>query len=140
MNLYDYIQTIESARRNTISAVETEKALEKPILPPERMVELYNTFLACHKRHSTKSEDDIQTRRIFILIAFRLTSPRVLVGYKLNRGIRGRIADVIGCEPSLVSHSFKNLVFQYKRYKTFRALVDDIYADVLNEMDIARFV
>lgn len=77
-------------------------------------------------RHGSGSE----LRRQAIFVILFLYSPRTLAGGRMNSGLRRRIAEVMGLEPSNVSHYHADVWFYYSVYADFREDIDNLFARV----------
>lgn len=125
--MIELIHTLEKLRRDKAAICDLEDRLASPLLTDlNKMDEVYSTYREVGTARNT-----------FILISVRLFSPRSLAGSILGAGVRNKMAAVLGCEPTVVSHAFKNLVFHYKKYKTFRREVDQAYGYVCEKMNIS---
>lgn len=126
MNLHDLIISLERLKRERAALNEQESILAKPVITDlERMDDVYSAFNTIGGSRNT-----------FIIIAVRLFSPRSLAGNNLAAGVRNKMAMVLGCEPTVVSHAFENLVFFYKKYKNFRKEVDRVYSELCGMLGI----
>lgn len=128
MGLFDFIQSVENTHRKHLAIEKEEKELLTPVIRDySRMDELYAVFTDEISKRTNIKTTSIDGRRIFIFIIIRLCCPAVFAGSKLKRGIRDRMAGVLNCDASTISHDFRNLTFHYKRYKGFRHTVDMVY-------------
>lgn len=127
MNLHELILSLEQIKRERLAAQEREARITRPLIYDlDRMEEVYAAFRTFSN-----------ARNVFIIIAVRIFSPRALAGDNLRAGMRTKLASVLGCEPTVISHAFENLVFHYKKYKTFRAEVDQAYAALCEKLGIS---
>jgi len=132
-DLYSFLKEVQATHKERLAIDQKEEELIAPILYDlSRMQEVYECFTTMINFYSQEPLTSIDNRRAFILIVLRLYCPRVFAGYKLSRGIRDAIADIHKCEPSLVSHNFRNLAFYYLKYVEFRAKVDNLYMAIIN--------
>ena len=130
-DLYTFLKEVEQTHRERITIDNKEEELITPLLYDlSRMPEVYECFAALIPSYSKEPLTSIDNRRVFIFIILRLYCPRVFAGYKLSRGIRDAIANILQCEPSLVSHNFRNLSFYYLRYTEFRTKVDNVFTAI----------
>lgn len=67
-------------------------------------------------------------RKMFIFVILYFYSPSALAGSKMRRGLREKIAAVLGCTSSNISHDYKNVSFFYITYKHFRNNVNGVIA------------
>lgn len=102
-----------------LSREETE--LSVPLLHDLCMVgNVYDLFTAIIGKQ-IKRRDVSMERKMFIFVILYFFSPASLVGFRMRRGLRGQIADVLGCTCSNVSHDYKDVGFYYNTYKKFRS-------------------
>ena len=131
MNLYEYIIKIENTHRKRLNIESEEKDLTAPLMTDySRIGEIYNIYEDEIVKMKIKPHS-IEGRRIFIFIIMRIFCPAVFTGKKLKRGIRDKIAEATGCEASIISHDFSNLTFHYKKYKSFRTIVNTVYDSII---------
>ena len=127
-SMYDLIVSLEELKRESLAIQEREARLTRPLIYDlERMGEVYSSF-----------REISDARNVFIIIAVRLFSPRALAGNNLRAGLRNKLAEVLGCEPTVISHAFENLVFHYKKYKTFRQEVDLAYRQLCEKLQLGE--
>ena len=118
MTLRNYITTIEGAKRAREIATRKENRLLAPRLTD------YNLIPEIYGRYKTLGVRREFFRRVFVLVIVSLYSPKSLVGYKLNEGLRDRLAALFMCEKSLVSHLMRNTIFWYKNDKSYQDAVN----------------
>ena len=134
MALYEYITHVENIHRKRVAIETEERELTMPIITNiDKIGDIYNIYSDEIAKIGIKLHS-IDGRRIFIFLVIRLFCPAVYTGSKLKRGIRDRIAEVIGCEASIISHDFRNLTFHYKKYRSFRNIVNAIYDSVMETL------
>ena len=135
MALYEFIIRVENTHRKKIMLEKEEQELITPIIKDyDQVGEIYGIFSDEISRKTNLKLNSIESRRIFILIVMRLFCPAVFVGRKLKHGIRNKMASILGCEASVISHDFRNLTFHYKKYKHFRETVDMIYDAIMETL------
>lgn len=102
-------------RQSMLSKEENE--LSTPTLTNLNQVgNLYDMFCAFED-----DEGELTLRRKkFMFVMLYLFSPTALAGSKMKRGLREKIASVLGCTCSNISHDYKNASFYYLTYKEFR--------------------
>ena len=136
MKLFDFINSLESIQRRMTALEEEKRMLTKPIIEDYgRLGEIYNLFENELTRKTDVKPNSIEGRRIFIFIAIRLCYPAVFAKGNIRFGLRNKMANVLNCEASVISHDFKNLTFLYKKYKSFRNQVDKIYEGMLEQIN-----
>ena len=72
----------------------------------------------------------------FYIVILYLYSPSALGGSKMRRGLREKIAKVLGCTCSNVSHDYKNISFYYVTYRSFRNDVNEILDKLLIDLGL----
>lgn len=101
-----------------------EQLLSKPIVDDLSCVgNVYDMFM---DYFSEKKPTLI--RKMFIFVVLYFFSPSALAGSKMRRGLREKIAAVLGCTSSNISHDYKNVSFFYITYKHFRNNVNGVIA------------
>lgn len=82
------------------------------------------------------------SKRAFTFVVLFLYCPIAIAGIKkLDSGIRIKIAEAIGCHPTLVSRMYKNIYYNYIHFRDFRNLIDDMLAvsiDYMNRIQNAK--
>lgn len=69
--------------------------------------------------------DPVEERRAFIFAVLFFYFPKKLLSMeKCRTDVVQRMSELTHCSPTLVSFDSRNLLFQYKHYKTFRDLVN----------------
>ena len=135
MSLIEYIIRVENTNRKKVELERELSDLTNPIIKDYNQIsDVYGIFADDLTRNPNSRLDSIESRRIFILIIMRLFCPSVFVGRKLKHGIRDKMASILGCEASVISHDFKNLTFHYKKYRHFRERVDSIYESIMETL------
>lgn len=135
MSLIEYIIRVENTNRKKVELERELSDLTNPIIKDYNQIsDVYGIFADELTRNTNIRLDSIESRRIFILIIMRLFCPSVFVGRKLKHGIRDKMASILGCEASVISHDFKNLTFHYKKYRHFREKVDSIYESIMETL------
>lgn len=135
MKLYDFITNLESIQRRMATLEEEKRMLTEPIVYDDsRLEEVYAIYENELTKHPNIKPNSIESRRIFTFIAVRLYCPAVFAKGNLKYGFRTRLANVLNCENSLISHDLKDLTFVYKKYKAFRKQVDLIYDSMVEQV------
>ena len=121
MSVLNTLEEIKEFNAQIITLKRNVKSLlkDKTELPARELLEHYYTVI-------TKDITEKQTaKRIFIFCVLFENDRSVLVGYKqIKSGLRLLIKEVIGGSPSSVSHTVKDLFFEFKVYADFRILVE----------------
>ena len=127
--IFETIHELEELKKNQKHLQSMERDVARPLCSDlGKMQQLYDRF--CEVRGV-----DGDGRSVFILIASRVYSPKALIGHKLGAGVRAKMADILGIEPTIVSHALDNLMFRYKRYRDFREDVDATFAMIYPEKE-----
>lgn len=99
-----------------------ENMLSEPLLTDMSLVRnIYDLFISYHKGRKVPMQ-----RKMFIFVILYLYSPCALVGSKMRRGLREKIATILQCTNSNVSHDYKNVSFFFTTYKGFRKEALDV--------------
>ena len=121
MSVLNTLEEIKEFNAQIITLKRNVKSLlkDKSELPARERLEHYYTVIS-------KDIKEKQTaKRIFIFCVLFENDRSVLVGYKqIKSGLRLLIKEVIGGSPSSVSHTVKDLFFEFKVYADFRILVE----------------
>lgn len=107
-----------------------EVELSKPYVTDVNSVgNIYDMFVAI-KGKRIKKRSTTMDRKMFIFIILYFYSPSSLAGFKMRRGLREKIAEVLDCTCSNISHDYKDVGFYYMTYKKFRNDVNEIIAEI----------
>lgn len=127
--LLETIGRLTKIKEERLNLVLEEKELSKPILHDINLVgNIYDLFMSSFDGKST-----MWRRKMFIFVVLYLYSPSALAGTKMRRGLRYKIASVLGCTCSNVSHDYKNVRFFYTTYKAFRMHVNNSLSLILSK-------
>lgn len=127
--IYESILELERLRREKAQIHERERLYASPLCSDlNRMDALFVRFNGVKTLKTDR-------RDVFLLIAARIFSPKALAGHNLRGGVRNKLAKVLKCKPTAISHAFENLVFQYKKYRDFREDVDTAFAILCKEFE-----
>lgn len=133
-NLRETMERIKYIREMKAMLSKEEVSLSLPLMDDLWMVgNIYDLFLSYHKNRKSK-----MVQKQFIFIILYLYSPSTLGGSKMRRGLRERIAEVLGCTCSNVSHDYKNISFYYTTYRTFRDDVNEILHSMLKVLGLRK--
>lgn len=120
-NLKKIMERIKWIRETKAILSKEELSLSVPQMEDLSMVgNVYDNFMSFHENRKSK-----MVHKQFIFVILYLYSPSALGGAKMRRGLREKIADVLGCTRSNVSHDYKNVSFYYVTYRTFRNDVNE---------------
>ena len=73
----------------------------------------------------------IPDRDTYLLIAIRMFSPRVFMGYRMKKLVRREIAASLNTNKEYVSTLVKTAIFRYNSMKKFHAEVNRQYENIL---------
>ena len=132
MNLKKIMERIKWIRETKAILSKEEISLSIPLMQDLSQVgNIYDKFMSYHVgRNST------MVRKQFIFVILYLYSPSALGGSKMRRGLREKIAKVLGCTCSNVSHDYKNISFYYVTYRSFRNDVNEILNKLLIDLGL----
>nr|DAV15858.1 MAG TPA: chromosomal replication initiator protein [Caudoviricetes sp.] len=132
MNLKKIMERIKWIRETKAILSKEEISLSIPLMQDLSQVgNIYDKFMSYHAgRNST------MVRKQFIFVILYLYSPSALGGSKMRRGLREKIAKVLGCTCSNVSHDYKNISFYYVTYRSFRNDVNEILDKLLIDLGL----
>lgn len=112
---------------------------ENPILDNLQMLAVFTAF--CRTKgivtFSMPIEEKRYTRDLFVGVFVRFFDPDYLDGYKkkLRKGLRAKMASLIGGQERRISYNLKNVKDYMKIYKDFREEVEHIYKRVKTEVN-----
>lgn len=129
-------------RLNNIEALIKERAeinaklslLSEPTLHDiERIDEFYLNYRKLFARRGIPHQSEwVYSRKKFLFVIIYLYSPSALVGHKLRRGLRDKLARLFGLNaPSTISDNVVNLMSDYVNYRDFRRDVHILYEEFL---------
>lgn len=125
------IERIKWIRETRAIVAKEETELSAPQLADlDKVNDVYRYFVELYKGKKVMMQ---KKQLIFIMLYF--FSPSALGGAKMRRGLRERIANVLGCTCSNVSHDFKNISFYYKTYRNFRLNVNEAIYEIRKELE-----
>lgn len=112
-----------------------EASLAMPILYDiSELSQVYDWFM----EYYDFKETDLW-RKKFIFVALFFFSPHSLSGAKIRRGLREKIASLLGYSPSNVSHDYQKVYFLYKTYRDFREdlkkVIEYVHTKIKEERD-----
>jgi hypothetical protein len=114
--LKDIMERAKWVKDTKVILYKEEMKLSVPLLYDLSLVgNIYDLFVSYHRGRNFRS-----IRKQFIFIVLYFFSPSALGGMKMRRGLRDKIADVLQCTASNVSHDYGNVGFFYVKYRNFR--------------------
>lgn len=117
MNIKERIKELADARQMKMMWQERENFLSRPLVDDLSIIdELWRGM----------GDYSIRKRKAFIFVVLYFFSPQKLVGGKMSRGVMRRLVAVTSCTKSVLSHNCEDVVMQYRLYKDFRAMVDEL--------------
>lgn len=131
-NLKTIMERIKWIRETKAILSKEEIALSIPIMQDLSLVgNIYDRFMSYYVGRKS-----IMVQKQFIFVILYLYSPSALGGSKMRRGLREKIARVLGCTCSNVSHDYKNISFYYVTYKSFRNDVNEVLGKLLVDLGL----
>lgn len=131
------IVQLKSLRVEKSELSEKERELTKPILTDTNLIKpLYEAFSAVlSERTCAPCIDSVIQRKKFLFIIMYLYSPSTLAGGKMAKGLRAKLAKVIGINAqSVISRDCSDIVFLYEHYKTFAFDIDTIFPKMMEKI------
>lgn len=130
--LRSIMKRIQWIRETKAAITKEELSLSIPLMDDlSKVGNIYDIYMNFHKDRKA-----LLVRKQFIFIILYFYSPSALGGSKMRRGLREKIAEVLGCTCSNVSHDYKNIGFYYKTYKNFRLDVNEMIEKIFQELGI----
>ena len=112
---------------------DREREIASPILDnKEQLSVIYDTVK--DECLNNKSLTKYEVKYYFVAIASFLYTPKAWMGESFERGVRDRIAIVLGYAPSHISNTFRIVTDWFVIYKDFREGVEYLYDKVVNEL------
>jgi hypothetical protein len=126
------IEELRQTRKEKQRIEEKEKALSSPILTNlsfmPQILEIYEQISAAHGHPGVM--ESVYERKKFLFIVLFLYSPGALLGGRMPRGLRSKLAYTLKCHGTVVSDNCAGLLFMYEWYKDFREETDSIYREI----------
>ena len=133
-NLKDIMKRVKWVKDTKNVLFKEELRLSVPLLHDLSLVgNIYDLFISYHKGKTFRN-----VRKQFIFVVLYFFSPSALGGMKMRRGLRDKIADVLQCTASNVSHDYGNVGFFYTRYKNFRNEVNATIERMLVDLGLKK--
>lgn len=125
--LLDRIMKLSEIKERKAVLSREEQSLSEPPMSDLTMIgNIFDMFMD----YCDGVKKQLLFRKMFIFIILYFYSPSALAGSKMRRGLRERIAAVLGCTSSNISHDYKNVSFYYMTYRSFRQHVNCAIAHV----------
>lgn len=116
-------------RQSVLSAEECH--VSKAVVSDLAMVgNIYDMFCAFENE---EGELPIRQKK-FLFVVIYLYCPAVLAGNRMRRGLREKVAQILGCTSSNISHDYKNVVFYYTHYRNFRTDCNRVTEYILEKL------
>lgn len=125
------LTAIKSAKAE-LSREEAE--LSAPILTDTSLVKVIYDIFVQHTGRTVKRHSTSLDRKMFLFVVLYFFCPAALAGFKIRRGLRDSIAEVLGCTSSNVSHDYRDVGFYYVTYKGFRECVSNIITEASDKL------
>ncbi|WP_106827659.1 hypothetical protein [Parabacteroides pacaensis] len=135
--MFSEISELKTIREQKSRLSEREAELTQPMLTNLSMVEvLYEWFKEILAgRNCPPNIESVTQRKKFIFIVLYLYCPSALAGGKMVKGLREKLANVLGnIAPSVISDNVSNIVFFYQQYKNFRRDVEWAYSKIVSQL------
>lgn len=134
--MLDKILTIKNAIIQEKELKEEKLRLSKPTLNDLNLLSMiYGWFCnIIENRDISPRIDSVHTRNKFIFISLYLYAPASLAGGRMMNNMRESLASILNCDPTAISHSIDNVMFQCQYYKYFRDEVEDIYNQICDKL------
>lgn len=117
-----------------LSREETELSL--PLLTDVCLVgNIYDLFVSIVGKR-IKKRSMAMDRKMFIFVILYFYCPSSIAGFKIKRGLREKIAEVLDCTCSNISHDYKDVGFYYLTYRKFRTDVNTIISRIKEQMGV----
>lgn len=117
-----------------LSREETELSL--PLLTDVCLVgNIYDLFVSIVGKR-IKKRSMAMDRKMFIFVILYFYCPSSIAGFKIKRGLREKIAEVLDCTCSNISHDYKDVGFYYQTYRKFRTDVNTIISRIKEQMGV----
>lgn len=130
--LRNLIERIQRIRNVKAILSKEEQELSTPLISDlSKVDEFYEFFVNYHKGRKA-----FMARKQFIFITIYFFSPNALGGSKMRRGLREKLAKILNCTCSNISHEYKFISFYYNTYNRFRHEVNEAIDRLLVDLDI----
>lgn len=136
MKEFSQIIELKELRERKSRISEREYELSKPSLEDFDLInDIFRWF--CEYEGTTgvpERRKGAEFRQRFVFIVLMLYSPSTLAGGKMKIGVRNKITEVAGGTGTLISHSYKDVMFHYQTYKDYRHKIDAAYRHVVDKL------
>lgn len=130
--LRNLIERIQRIRNIKAILSKEEQEISTPLIGDlEKVDEFYDFFVSFYKGRKA-----FMARKQFIFITLYFFSPNALGGSKMRRGLREKLAKILNCTCSNISHEYKFVSFYYNTYNRFRHEVNEAIDKLLRDLDI----
>lgn len=115
---------------------DEEKMLSNPALSdyddiPKIFDYCHEAYEQLHPRTRVRASE---IRRKYLFVILFLYSPKTLAGGKMSSGLRTKIAEALGVEPTNISHYHSDIWFYYTVYSDFREDVNQLFSIVFENL------
>ena len=117
MNIKERIKELSEARQMKLMWQERETFLSRPLVTDLSIIEdLWKEI----------DKSSVRKRKAYIFVVLYFFSPQKLVGGKISRGVMRELVSVTKYTKSVLSHNCEDMVMQYRLYKDFQIMVDEM--------------
>lgn len=133
MEAFAQIKQLNEIHQEQETLAKREKELSTPKLTDLELIPtIFKWFCELLKENKSKKKD-YQTEKYqkFIFIILFLYTPNTLAGGKIRRGVRDKLAEVLGYKsPTAISNFSSSIMFVYKTYDEYQADINRVYAGI----------
>ena len=119
-------------RQQSLLSIEENKMSQPMVSDLTLIGNIYDAFTAFE---SDEGEMPLRQKK-FLFVIMYLYCPAALAGSRMRRGVRDKVARIIGCTSSNISHDYKNVAFYYKTYRGFRADCNKVTEYIINHLNL----
>ena len=125
----DRIERIVEIRKLKAELSGEEAKISSPVLNDFSLIDgIYDVFT----RSVRNDRGAVILRKEFLFIVMYLYSPSTLAGGKMEKGLRGKIGEILGIYgKSVISDNVSTLMLTYNVYAYFRSDVEQIFREVM---------
>lgn len=121
-------------RETKAIVTKEENIISIPLIDDLSQVDAVHSIFVAY----SKGRKMMMRKKQFIFIILYFFSPSTLGGFKMRRGLRKKIAELLHCTDSNVSHDYKDISFYYLNYHNFRTSVNEIIERTFAELNIKK--
>lgn len=133
--MLDNINQLYEAGRSVDRLNRRIDELTRPVLKDmSKIPDIYRSLSDDMRNEDCKLR--VHYRKVFLMVVILLYSPTALIGRNMRSGLCSRIASVLRCGPTSVSHYAYSILFSYMKVKRFQRDVDHLYGKVISEMSL----